>query len=128
MSAANTNARQLCEEKDGELRSRFLTQFGNAADANDCLLKLNSKFSNYVKYGRRESDPPLPFVLMLMAGEVSTEMMNEKRRRRENSLLNRVRGQVAQTLQGGADFGLLTLRLLVNFRGLRLRHPSPMPR
>lgn len=121
MSAATTSARQIYEEKFVELRSRFLTQFGDADDAYDCLQELDRRFSNYVEFGPQESDEMLRKVFMIMVGQVTTDKLAEKRRRRENGLLNRIRNQAAQTLKEGADFRQLAHQLAGNIRELRLR-------
>jgi hypothetical protein len=121
MSAATMSANQIYEKKLDELRSRFTRQFGDAAEANDCLKKLKQRFDDYAEFGRRESDPGLKCVLMLMAGKVTTEKLTEKRQRREKSLLNLVRNQVAQTLKAGGEFWQPALRLVGSFRWLRLR-------
>lgn len=128
MSAATINARQIYDKKLVELRSRFLTQFGNAAEANDCLQELDRRFSNYMEYRRHESNVELVDVLMLMAGKVTTEKLAEKRRRRENSLLNRIRNQAAQIIKEGVDFRQLALRLVGNIRELGLRQLSTASR
>jgi uncharacterized protein YceH (UPF0502 family) len=116
MSAAAINARQIYEKKYLRMRSRFLTQFGDAAEADECLQELYRRFSNYVEYCRREPDVKLIKVFMIMAGEVSSEKLAEKKLQRENSLLNRIKHQAAQALKEGIDFRLLALRLGGNIR------------
>ena len=71
MSAVTLSASELYEKKLDELRSRFIGQFGDAAEANDCLERLKRQFYDYVEFSRRESDPGLKCVFMLMVGKVT---------------------------------------------------------
>lgn len=129
MSATTINARQIYEEKYLSLRSRFLTQFEDAAEADNCLQELDRRFSNYVKYCQREPDVKLMKVFMIMAGKVSSEKLAEKTLQRENSLLNRVKHQAAQALKEVVDFRQLALRLAGNIRGQqRLQQLSTISR
>jgi phage shock protein A len=128
MFAATINARQIYEEKYLSLRSRFLTQFEDAAEADDCLQELDRRFSNYMEYCHQESDVKLKKVFMIMAGQVSSEKLAEKKLQRENSLINRIKRQAAQALKEGVDFMQLALRLVGNIRELRLRQLSTASR
>jgi hypothetical protein len=128
MSEATTNARQIYDKKSDDLRSRFLAQFEDAAEADDCLQKLDRRFSNYMEYCRREPDVKLMEVFMIMAGQVSSEKLAEKTLQRENSLLNRIKYRAAQALKEGVAFRQLALRLVGNIRELRLRQLSTVSR
>ena len=128
MSAATINARQIYDEKYLSLRSRFLTQFEDAAAADDCLQELRRRFSNYVEHCRPEPDVKLMKVLMVMAGKVSSEKLAEKKLQRENRLLNRIKHKAAQALKEGVDFRQLALRLVGYIRGPRPQQLSTISR
>lgn len=128
MSAATINARQIYQKKYLSLRSRFLMQFEDAAEADDCLQKLDRRFSDYVEYHRRESEVKLTKVFMIMAGQVSSEKLAAKKLQRENSLLNRIKHKAVQALKESVDFRQLIPRLVGSIRKPRLQQLSTISR
>ena len=121
MPVETMSTSQIYNENYCMVRSRFLAQFGDAAEADACLKELKHQFSNHIENYCQESNVKLRKVFMIMVGKVTTEKLAEKRRRRENTLLNRIRNQAAQTLKEGVDFGQFALQLVGSIRELRLR-------
>jgi hypothetical protein len=121
MSKQIISADQLLEKNYDELWARLLTQFGNAAEASECLQEIKRRFSERVDYRYFESNAEMVRILMITVGEVSSNMLAEKSHRHENRLLNRIKRQAVQAFRGDVDFRELAFKLMNGLRVPRLR-------
>lgn len=121
MSKHIVSADQLFEKNQRELWVRLQTQFGNAAEAVDCLEKVRKRFLGRMDYRHCESNAEMVKILMITVGEVSSNMLAEKSLRHENRLLERIKRQAVQTFREGVNFRELAFKLTGGFRVPRLR-------
>lgn len=121
MPKENINARQVFDKHYCLARSRFRAYFDDPAEIENCMAKTEQLFKGGMELYCITSEAEATELLKIAVGKVTTGLLLDKKLRRENSPLNRVRRQAMQAVREGVDFRQLAFRLMSGIRVPRLR-------